>query len=286
MLLQTLISVRPASLLSCSVIFLLLWTACQQTVKPPQRSDYTGIFSGVLPCADCSGLAYQINLSDDGRYVSTEIYQGKSATPFRREGEYAVDTGNRILLNPGLSDQQILLFEKDGYWWLDREGKRINGNLAAHYRLSRKTETGRFGQAEKGSRGDLSGAESNAISQEGTELFNQKKKEGVRFYATGTEPFWSLEWKEHSGWKIQMADGESTIFDPVEPVYVADSGLYRFRFANPGQFLVLQVKEERCINDMSGAEMEFTIEVLWDRGVANERRYLTGCGMYLQKKTP
>ncbi len=53
---------------------------------------YVGALEGTVPFADGEGIAYRIQLGEDGRFVSTSVYLGRSAEPFRMEGEYRLDS--------------------------------------------------------------------------------------------------------------------------------------------------------------------------------------------------
>jgi hypothetical protein len=117
--------------------FVLLGLGCHMPAEQARPAAFVGAYSGTLPCADCEGMDYRIQLGEDGRFVSTTMYLGQSDVPFRAEGEYSLDDQGRILLNPGMDDLQYLQLDSEGLWWLDREGKRIEGSLAGHYRLTR-----------------------------------------------------------------------------------------------------------------------------------------------------
>ena len=49
-------------------------TAAFNHEKPLQAMQQS--YSGVLPCADCSGLKTSLFLQQDGTYILQEIYQG------------------------------------------------------------------------------------------------------------------------------------------------------------------------------------------------------------------
>jgi copper homeostasis protein (lipoprotein) len=46
------------------------------------NQNYTGEFSGLLPCADCAGITTSLTLDAGGNAVASEVYQGK--------GDYAI----------------------------------------------------------------------------------------------------------------------------------------------------------------------------------------------------
>src|SRR5690606_14856830 len=40
--------------------------------------DWQGTYSGILPCADCSGIETELTLNEDQTFVLTDIYLGKT----------------------------------------------------------------------------------------------------------------------------------------------------------------------------------------------------------------
>lgn len=103
-----------------------------------------GIYEGMLPCADCSGIRTELYVRAKGSYTRVSHYEGKDGS-WEEAGvwrvEFAPDAqtieGATIVFEPVLSD--------DGVWkavpqgpamrLLDRSGKRIEGALADHYVL-------------------------------------------------------------------------------------------------------------------------------------------------------
>jgi uncharacterized membrane protein/uncharacterized lipoprotein NlpE involved in copper resistance len=257
---------------------LLFGLGCHMPAEQNRPAAFVGAYSGTLPCADCEGMQYRIQLGEDGRFVSTTVYLGKSDAPFRAEGEYSQDDQGRLLLNPGMEDQQYLAVDGDGLWWLDREGKRIEGSLASHYRLTRITNS-MEASADAASSGSLQTPASIA-SAEGSDLYLRKWQGGIRFYALGTEPFWSLDWKKNGGWVFQTAEGERIELDETEPAYLADSGLTRFRFQTPDHRISLTLEDKPCSDGMSGAAFDLTVALtVQGNSIATPRLY-RGCGSY------
>lgn len=69
----------------------------KNTMIPPQPLQQT--YSGTMPCADCSGIQTTLTLmrhnpySNNGTYVSHEIYEGKNVQPYVTEGEWEFSKG-------------------------------------------------------------------------------------------------------------------------------------------------------------------------------------------------
>ena len=98
--------------------------------------DYHGTYKGSLPCADCEALETTITLTADA-YTKETVYKGKSREVFKETGKYTWnDAGNTITLSDSEAPNQYFVGE-NVLFHLDAEGKRIEGDLASNYKLSR-----------------------------------------------------------------------------------------------------------------------------------------------------
>lgn len=99
--------------------------------------DYAGTYKGVLPCADCEGIAVELKISYDGDYHKTMQYLGKDADIFEFTGDYTWnEAGNTIILE-GLELPNQYFVAEERLIHLDSEGQRITGHLADHYVLTK-----------------------------------------------------------------------------------------------------------------------------------------------------
>lgn len=101
------------------------------------KSDYTGTFSGVLPCADCPGIETKLTLNADNTYKLEMVYQERGdGKPFIETGKW---TPSKDLSTVELNNDKG--GEKNSYAWinkttleqLDMEGNPIVSEL--NYRL-------------------------------------------------------------------------------------------------------------------------------------------------------
>ena len=86
-----------------------------------------GTYKGVLPCADCEGIATTILLGTDSIAVMSQVYLGREETPFMQFGavEFTEDEAQIIV-----SDQLFRLKGDDrGILVLDQEGELIDSDL-------------------------------------------------------------------------------------------------------------------------------------------------------------
>ena len=121
------------------------WLAGCKTQQAPVTGDtsansldWEGSYEGILPCADCDGIATSISLSRDGNFVKVSRYLGKSDREFRQEGRFAWNqAGNTIALRGIEESPNQYLVGENQLFHLDQAGNRITGELAANYVLKK-----------------------------------------------------------------------------------------------------------------------------------------------------
>lgn len=81
-------------------------------------------FAGVLPCANCAGIAHTLTLRADGSYRLRRTYLGKPDGPFAETGRWTLDAqGQRLALSDGQDTQFFALQGPDTLRALDRSGQ-------------------------------------------------------------------------------------------------------------------------------------------------------------------
>jgi len=111
-------------------------------VPPPSvSSDSGGItlparFEGTLPCADCPGIRYRLDLAPDHSYRIGMTYLERD-TDHEEAGRWEIDGRNRLMLKGqnGITDR-FLIVDQETLEKLDGEGKPIKS--AFNYRLKRQ----------------------------------------------------------------------------------------------------------------------------------------------------
>ncbi|MFQ6370260.1 copper resistance protein NlpE [Shewanella sp. YIC-542] len=97
--------------------------------------DWNGRYQGTLPCADCEGIETSLTLNLDGSYQLQQRYLGREQPAHQDVGNIRWDaSGSKITLMDG---SQFMVGENQ-LFMLDQNGQRIEGNLAAHYRLAKQ----------------------------------------------------------------------------------------------------------------------------------------------------
>jgi uncharacterized lipoprotein NlpE involved in copper resistance len=107
-----------------------------------QRLALPATFAGVLPCADCSGIAHTLTLRADGLYRLRRTYLGKAGAPQSEHGRWSADaSGRRLTLGQGESAMQFALVA-DTLRLLDRQGAPIKSR--ANHTLGRTAQVDPF----------------------------------------------------------------------------------------------------------------------------------------------
>jgi len=131
----------------CSSILLLMGCNTQHKNKQGAKEEktvdssvkekaLTGIYKGIMPCADCEGIETTLKLNKDKSFVYTSLYIGKSRAVFEREGNWTID-GN--VVNLSSVDYSFKVGENQ-MWQLDLSGNDISGVLADSYKLRKISE--------------------------------------------------------------------------------------------------------------------------------------------------
>jgi uncharacterized lipoprotein NlpE involved in copper resistance/heat shock protein HslJ len=101
--------------------------------------DYVGVYKGILPCADCQGLDTEIAINENGTFCIKTKYEGKGNKTFELKGNFTWNkSGNMIILKTVKNAPNKYLVDKNTLTQLDIHGKRITGNLANEYVLSKQ----------------------------------------------------------------------------------------------------------------------------------------------------
>lgn len=100
--------------------------------------DYIGIYKGILPCADCEGIETEIVLNENLTYTLKTKYLGKGNKIFEQHGSFKWnDIGNTITLGDTENSPSQYFVGENTLTQLDMTGKKITGDLASDYILSK-----------------------------------------------------------------------------------------------------------------------------------------------------
>lgn len=99
--------------------------------------DWQGVYRGVLPCADCSGIRTQIILNKDLTYEMALQYVGKESGVIKSNGMFQWNGAGGIITLTGSREPNQYLVGEGKLFKLDKDGKRIQGDLAEQYVLKK-----------------------------------------------------------------------------------------------------------------------------------------------------
>lgn len=102
--------------------------------------DWEGTYLGMMPCADCEGIATTITLYKNMSYTMFTRYIGKKGSPVQEyRGRFSWnESGGNITLEgvpAGANQYQV---GENKLTKLDMKGRRITGGLAGNYVLAKQ----------------------------------------------------------------------------------------------------------------------------------------------------
>lgn len=235
----------------------------QKLIKQQLAEKIKGVYIGKIPCADCSGILYHIELFADQMYRTEMIYEGRSTEPVVESGAYTFDESFLITLSRS-KDLKYLKIGDPYLILLDKNGQEIAGNLAKMYYLypeEMKIETS---------------------SQDPSPNFLIKKfEEGIDFYASGNEPFWSLDMDFEKNIRFTTMDGLVYNAPAVKPENAADTSVTRYKAVTESGEIIIQIFEKSCSDTMADKKFENEVRVEFKTTVEKDYKTFTGCGDYV-----
>ncbi len=124
-------------LFSLAVAGMWLWPglASAQAPAPVAGLSLPASFVGIVPCADCAGIAQTLTLREDGLYRLRRTYMGRPGNPVSEVGHWRLDVDGRLLLRRGPELSLFVIDNADTLRQLDRAGRPIRSAL--NYSLRR-----------------------------------------------------------------------------------------------------------------------------------------------------
>lgn len=228
--------------------------AVTETVR---NDKVIGTWRGIIPCADCPGINYNLTLNDDNSFEETLIYQGRSAQPFTQQGTWRVNNGVVELDNRmeersrfSLSDSELLVLDK-------ASGRPITTGSSSMNRL-RKDES-------------LAGV--------GVAQWGDSQKRGVDFVGQGSNPGWVLEIDQEKSISFRTRPSEEISVNALVPKATVSENIMRYSVKTENGVLEVELVKSSCTDAMSGAVSAYTVKVSINGKTFN------GCGLYLGADT-
>lgn len=248
-------TLKPLKSFSIYILLLLFTDAVYA-----QYASVAGTYSGVIPCADCEGIKYQLVLKADGNFNEVLIYKGKNNLPVTNTGKYSVKN-NSVSLEKATPGMTYFIKVAAGLQMLDANGKEIEGSSAYRYILKN------ISQPIK--------AENNLSA-----INLQKHDSSIEFYASGNEPNWTLDIDFHKAMYFKTADGKTITTPAVKGVKAADANLTMYSAKSFDGLLQVQILQQECKNKLTGDVSQYSVSVVAQTAIDTKAITYEGCGRY------
>src|SRR6056297_822605 len=118
-------NMRASWLIATAAALLAAAPASADTSAPPAP----GVFYGVLPCADCPGIEYHLELFGDGAFYLRTAYQGRKGGPYDDIGTWLRSSDGETLAlfggrGPSASRSRVRTGWKSSNWKAARSNPR------------------------------------------------------------------------------------------------------------------------------------------------------------------
>ncbi|EJX00051.1 lipoprotein [gut metagenome] len=110
------------------------------TVTNEHAPTYCGVYTGTLPCADCSGIQTTLQINEDTTYGLTSVYLDEKDGTFEYNGVYKMPNDSLIMLITPSSNEKTYyrIIDDQSIMLSDSLGTINQGELAEHYILKKK----------------------------------------------------------------------------------------------------------------------------------------------------
>lgn len=102
--------------------------------------DWAGVYTGIMPCADCEGIKTKVEIRNDETFTISQTYLGKMPEnqSFDDNGSFTWDASGAIINLQAQGTTMQFQVGENKITLLDITGKKIEGDLAEHYVLQKQ----------------------------------------------------------------------------------------------------------------------------------------------------
>lgn len=232
--------------------------ACEQmnrdaddTLTESEQIDNLPVtFSGQLPCADCPAIDYYLLIEEDG-FTGLSWYRDRSPDPLEETGRWELRDDTLSIYDEHDGLLKTFLFEDDRLTLLDADRQQISDEPADHYVIEKSPEDASIRQRH-----------------------NEFRDEGVRFLASGNEPFWNIRVDDQGRFSYRSMEREwsTDLQDTPEP----EESSQTYRVETNSDRVTMIVEKTYCRDSMSGFLFTHTVTLQ-----QNGEPDLHGCGRFL-----
>ncbi len=135
---------KTIKLISALALSAFAFIACNMNKENPSKDlDWEGVYSNVIPCADCEGIQTTVILNKDMSYIRTSRYLGKDMNFYTEKGTFSWnEEGNEITLGGIDSEESPINYrvEKNKLVQHDINGKPMEESIQAKYSLKKVSD--------------------------------------------------------------------------------------------------------------------------------------------------
>ncbi len=135
-------------ILIVATIFLLISFSACKTIKTTTDThnsenslDWAGVYTGIVPCADCEGIKTVLRIDTNSNYQLETSYIGKEENIETKSGKFSWDKSGGVITLNGLSKTihpTYYLVGENQLIQLDLKGKPITSELSSKYILKKE----------------------------------------------------------------------------------------------------------------------------------------------------
>ena len=262
-------------LILATIIFLIIigCSSAPEFVPDPKSVTFltNGIWLGMLPCADCEGIDYQINLKNDYTFKQKSVYKGKSEEIFIDEGRWGFVSDSVIAVS-GNEDYKMFLIQQDHLVMLDQDGNKIESSFEERYHLSKDDGTVKEIMPVK---------PVEEVVEMNLNYYQEKFLSGVDFIARGNEPNWTLEIDLEKSMSFAAMYDIKVNTPAVEGIKAQDSDVTLYTAKTDSGELVITVIKDKCQDNMSGENFPYKVRVEAKSSADSTYKTFEGCGRFL-----
>lgn len=260
-------------LLPLFAMLLFIFNACSsapEIIPDEEKVNFLtdGVWLAILPCTDCEGIDYQLNLKDNFTFKKRFVYKGKSDEQFTDEGTWKF-VADDIIEIEGQEETRQFLISDNQLIMLDIYGERMDSEFEEKYHFSKDTK-------------EVKKVIKPKEKVEVDPMFYQNKfADGVDFFAKGNEPGWSFEIDFEKAMVFTTPDGFKVSTSAVEGTKTKDSDITMYQAKSESGELKVTVTKADCQDNMSGEKFAYRVRVEVKAPKEKDFKAYDGCGKYL-----
>ena len=111
-------------------------------------------------------------------------------------------------------------------------------------------------------------------------FIKKKSDAGIDFFATGTEPFWSLDMDFEKQFSFKTMDDFTLNTPSTEPMKSKNPNIIRYRAVVESGEIIISIQKKECINQMSGFKSPYEVIIRAKSSGEKDFTEYKGCGRY------